>query len=262
MLFLIEVSAAITVALRRQAFNCLSAPFARFQILCQSSHMRLLLAEDNKDLADWIARLLRQSRYVVDIVHRGDEADEALRQNDYALAILDLAMPGLDGFEVLKRLRLRGADMPVIILTANDAVSARVRGLDIGADDYLIKPFDAGELEARVRVQLRRKRQIEEPLIKFGSLQFNTVSREFNLPGGALALTPREHTILETLIRRPGRNVSKQELAAAFGMDDETNPNAIEIYVHRLRKKLEGQDVTVSTLRGLGYILRLGHVGQ
>ena len=224
--------------------------------------MRLLLAEDNKDLADWIARLLRQSRYAVDIVHRGDEADEALRLSEYALAILDLAMPGLDGFEVLKRLRLRGSDMPVIILTANDALSARVRGLDTGADDYLVKPFDAGELEARIRVQLRRKRQLEEPLINFGTLQFNTVSREFSLAGAALALTPREHTILETLIRRAGRNVSKQDLAtAAFGIDDETNPNAVEIYVHRLRKKMEGQDVTLSTLRGLGYILRLGHVG-
>lgn len=223
--------------------------------------MRLLLAEDNADLADWIARLLRQSRYDVDCVHRGDEADEALRQHDYALAILDLSMPGLDGFEVLKRLRSRGSDMPVIILTANDAVSARVRGLDIGADDYLIKPFDAGELEARIRVQLRRKREISEPLLKCGALQFNTVSREFALAGKALSLTPREHAVLETLMRRAGRNVSKQDLAASvFGFEDETNPNAVEIHVHRLRKKLEGHDVTVSTLRGLGYVLRQSHV--
>lgn len=225
--------------------------------------MRLLLAEDNTDLADWIARLLRQSRYDVDIVHRGDEADEALRQGDFALAILDLSMPGLDGFEVLKRLRGRGSDMPVIILTANDAISARVRGLDIGADDYLVKPFDGGELEARIRVQLRRKRKLEEPVIKMSTLQFNTVTREFILAGAALALTPREHAILETLIRRAGRNVSKQDLATSvFGLDDEANPNAIEIHVHRLRKKLEGHDVTVSTLRGLGYILRQGHVDQ
>ena len=225
--------------------------------------MRLLLAEDNMDLADCIARLLRQSRYDVDIVHRGDEADEALRQGDFALAILDLAMPGLDGFEVLKRLRARGSDMPVIILTANDAISARVRGLDIGADDYLVKPFDGGELEARIRVQLRRKRRLEEPLIKFGTLQFNTVTREFNLAREPLALTPREHAILETLIRRAGRNVSKQDLAtSAFGFDDVANPNALEIHVHRLRKKMEGQEVTISTLRGLGYILRHGHVGQ
>ena len=224
--------------------------------------MRLLLAEDNVDLADWIARLLRQSRYDVDLVHRGDEADEALRQHDYALAILDLAMPGLDGFEVLKRLRSSGADTPVIILTANDAISARVRGLDIGADDYLIKPFDAGELEARIRVQLRRKRQIAEPLLNCGDLKFDTVSRQFSLAGKALSLTPREHAVLETLMRRAGRNVSKQDLAAiVFGFEDETNPNAMEIHVHRLRKKLEGHDVTVSTLRGLGYVLRQGHVG-
>jgi len=250
-------------AIARETFNRLSAPFASSKNLCQSILMRLLLAEDNNDLADWIARLLRQARYDVDIVHRGDEADEALRQNDYALAILDLAMPGLDGFEVLKRLRQRGEDIPVIILTANDAVSARVKGLDIGADDYLIKPFDAGELEARIRVQLRRKRKLEEPIITYGSLQFNTVSREFILAGDPLALTPREHAILETLIRRAGRNISKQDLAASvFGMDDEANPNAVEIHMHRLRKKLEGQDVTVSTLRGLGYVLRLGHGGE
>jgi len=225
--------------------------------------MRLLLAEDNEDLAKWIARLLRQSRYDVDVVHRGDEADEALRQNDYALVILDLAMPVLDGYEVLARLRKRGDETPVIILTANDAVSSRVRGLDLGADDYLIKPFDAGELEARIRAQLRRKRILEETVIKFGTLQFNTVTREFRLAGETLALTPREHSILETLIRRAGRNISKHDIAATiFGMDDEANPNAVEIYIHRLRKKLEGFDVTVSTLRGLGYVLRLNHEGK
>jgi two-component system, OmpR family, response regulator TctD len=219
--------------------------------------MRLLIAEDNEELATWIARLLRQSNYVVDVVHRGDDADEALRQHDYALLILDLALPGLDGIEVLKLLRKRGADLPVLILTANDAVSARVRGLDAGADDYLVKPFEAEELEARIRAQLRRNRTLVEPVLVCGTLGFQTQSREFTLAGKALALTPRERAVLEVLIRRAERNVSKYELAQSiFGLDDEANATATEIYVHRLRKKLEGQDVMIHTVRGLGYVLR------
>jgi two-component system, OmpR family, response regulator TctD len=219
--------------------------------------MRLLVAEDNEDLATWIARLLRQSKYAVDLVHRGDDADEALRQHRYALLVLDLALPGLDGIEVLKRLRRRGDDLPVLILTANDAVSARVQGLDAGADDYLVKPFEAEELEARIRAQLRRARTLVEPVLACGALKFQTHSREFTLAGQVLALTPRERAVLEVLVRRAGRNVSKGELAQSiFGLDNDADPSAVEIYVHRLRKKLENQDITIQTLRGLGYVLR------
>lgn len=222
--------------------------------------MRILLAEDNVDLAKWVAKLLSQSNYVVDTVHRGDDADEALRQHSYDVAILDLALPGLEGIEVLKRLRARKKDTPVIILTANDAVSARVAGLDAGADDYLVKPFDAKELEARIRVQLRRVRQLIEPELAFGALRLKTDSREILLGGNLLDVPPRERAVLELLIRRGGRPISKNELAArVFGLDDETNASAIEIYVHRLRKKLEGQDVLIHTVRGLGYVLRLQH---
>ena len=127
--------------------------------------MRILLAEDNLDLSQWIARLLRRDNYVIDCVHRGDDADVALASQDYALVIPDLGLPHLDGIEVLKRLRSRGSVTPVIILTANDAVSSRVQGLDSGADDYLIKPFNAEELEARIRAQLRRGRANFEPVI-------------------------------------------------------------------------------------------------
>ena len=225
--------------------------------------MRLLIAEDNVELATWIARLLRQSNYVVDCVHRGDDADEALRQHDYALLILDLALPGIDGIEVITRLRQRAKNTPVLILTANDAVSARVKGLDAGADDYLIKPFDAEELEARIRVQLRRSRELVEPVISVGALSFHTKSRAFTLASKSLPLTPRERSVLEVLIKRAARNVTKEDLAASiFGLDDEASSSAVEIYVHRLRKKLEGQDVAIQTVRGLGYMLRHIDHGQ
>lgn len=219
--------------------------------------MRILLAEDNLDLSQWIARLLRRDNYVIDCVHRGDDADAALAGQDYALVILDLGLPHLDGIEVLKRLRARGSSTPVIILTANDAVSSRVKGLDSGADDYLVKPFDAEELEARIRAQLRRSRASFDPAISCGPLSFDTGSRGFSVGGAALALTPREHAVLETLIQRAGRSVSKNVLAEnVFGFDDEANPNAVEIYVHRVRRKLEGSGVAIATLRGLGYVLK------
>ena len=225
--------------------------------------MRLLIAEDNVELATWIARLLRQSNYVVDCVHRGDDADEALRQHDYALLILDLALPGIDGIEVVTRLRQRAKNTPVLILTANDAVSARVKGLDAGADDYLIKPFDAEELEARIRAQLRRSRELVEPVISVGALSFHTQSRAFTLAGKSILLTPRERSVLEILIKRAARNVTKEDLTASiFGLDDEASSSAVEIYVHRLRKKLEGQNVAIQTVRGLGYVLRHIDHGQ
>jgi two-component system, OmpR family, response regulator TctD len=223
--------------------------------------MRILLAEDNRDLSEWISRLLRQSNYVVDCVHRGDEADTALQSQDYALLILDLGLPELDGIEVLRRLRARGDATPVLILTANDAVSSRVRGLDSGADDYLVKPFEVEELEARIRAQLRRSRGRVEQVLVYGPLAFDSQSRSFALEGENLALTPREHAVLETLILNAGRPVPKERLVEnVFGFDDEAGPSAVEVYVHRVRKKLEGSDVGIITLRGLGYMLRRADV--
>ncbi|MDQ0472319.1 response regulator [Labrys wisconsinensis] len=220
--------------------------------------MRILLAEDNRELSQWIARLLRRDNYVIDCVHRGDEADAALASQDYALVILDLGLPHLDGIEVLKRLRRRGRTTPVIILTANDAVSSRVQGLDSGADDYLIKPFNVEEFEARIRAQLRRGRSTFDPLVRFGTLGYDTQGRAFSVNGTALHLTAREHAVLETLILRAGRPVPKDVLTdSVFGFDDEANPNALEICVHRVRRKLEGSGVAIATLRGLGYVLRI-----
>jgi len=221
--------------------------------------MRILLAEDDRELSDWIVKLLRREHYVIDCVYRGDDADSALASgSDYALIILDLALPHLHGLEVLKRLRARGKATPVIILTANDAVSSRVQGLDSGADDYLVKPFDIEEFEARVRAGLRRGRGNFEPHLRLGHLSFDTANREFALAGNALHLTGREHAVLETLIRRAGRPVLKDILAESiFGFNDDGNPTATEVYVHRVRRKLEGSDVGIVTLRGLGYVLRV-----
>jgi len=219
--------------------------------------MRILLAEDDRELTAWVVRLLRRDHYVIDCVHRGDEADAALASLDYSLVILDLGLPHVDGLEVLRRLRARGSRTPVIILTANDAVSSRVKGLDTGADDYLVKPFNVDELEARIRAQLRRVRGSFEPTVTYGSLCYDASAHEFTIAGGTLTLTRREHSVLEALMARAGKPVAKNALTeSVFGFDDDANPTAIEIYVHRVRRKLEGSGVSIATLRGLGYVLR------
>ena len=222
--------------------------------------MRILLVEDNEELADWLGRLLRKDNYVVDHVADGETADAVLKTEDYALVLLDLALPGIGGLEVLKRLRARKQAVPVIVLTANDALSSRIGGLDSGADDYVVKPFDPSELAARVRAHLRRTSADRKLAVSFGGLTLDTASRVFELDGAALALTPREHALLEALILRSGRPVPKESLVSAvFGLDDEAGPNAIEVHVHRLRKKLEGSGLAVVTVRGLGYVLRAEH---
>jgi two-component system, OmpR family, response regulator TctD len=221
--------------------------------------MRILLAEDDRELAAWVVRLLRRDHYVIDCVHRGDEADAALASLDYSLVILDLGLPHFDGLEVLRRHRARGSRTPVIILTANDAVSSRVQGLDSGADDYLVKPFNVDELEARIRVQLRRGRDSFDPVVTYGPLAYDANTHEFSIGGAPLSLTRREHAVLEGLMTRAGRPVAKTSLTeSVFGFDDDANPTAIEIYIHRVRRKLEGTGVSIATLRGLGYALRKG----
>jgi len=221
--------------------------------------MRILLVEDSRQLSNWLAKTLRRDNYAVDCVYDGDDADYALRSQDYAMVILDLSLPKMDGIEVLRRLRTRGDNVPVLILTANNTVAGRVTGLDSGADDYLAKPFDIHELEARVRAQLRRATQHKSPVIEFGSLAFDSNSRRFTLRGEELEVTPRERAVLEMLITRQEKPVGKQALAqAVFGFDTDASPNAIEIYVHRVRKKLESSDIGIVTMRGLGYLLRRG----
>jgi len=219
--------------------------------------MRLLLVEDNLELAAWLGKTLRQANYAVDIVHDGEEAGHTLAVGEYALVILDLALPKRGGLEVLRDLRASGNRVPVIVLTANASLNGRVTGLNEGADDYLAKPFQIEELEARIRAQLRRASDRSTPVVTLGALAFDTNSRQFTRAGEPLVLTPREHAVLEQLVLKAGRTVSKSALCAAiYDFETDADPSAIEIYVHRLRKKLEGSRVSIVTLRGLGYLLR------
>ena len=218
--------------------------------------MRVLLVEDHHQLAESIAQLLKSSGLTVDVLHDGVAADLALGSEDYAAAILDVGLPRMDGFEVLARLRGRGRNLPVLMLTARSDVKDRVHGLNLGADDYLAKPFELSELEARVKALLRRTLLGGERQQRCGVLVYDLEIRRFSIGDEALTLTSREHAVLEALIARPGRVMSKEQLASqVFGLDEEASPDAIEIYVHRLRKKLEGHAVAIVTFRGLGYLL-------
>ena len=219
--------------------------------------MRILLVEDNAELADWLRRVLRGERYTVDWLDNGADADFVLRSEAYDLVILDLGLPKLDGPEVLRRLRARRSSTPVLVLTANNSVRSRVSELDHGADDYMAKPFELEELEARIRVLLRRSSQHVNPIVVCGDLVFDSNTHEFALAGSALPLTPRERAVLEVLMMKIGTTVSKPALAQSlFSIDETVSADAIEVYVHRLRKKLENSNVAIVTLRGLGYLVR------
>lgn len=218
--------------------------------------MRILIAEDDPVLADGLTRTLRQADYAVDCVGAGDQAERALLAQNYDLLILDLGLPKLDGFEVLRRLRHRGSKVPVLVLTARDALDDRVKGLDLGADDYLTKPFDLPELEARVRALIRRGYSGGGSILVHGALRLDTAGRRATLNGVPLDLSARELGVLEVLMHRSGRVVNKEQLAEQlYGWDEEVGTNAIEVYVHRLRRKLEPAGVVIRTIRGLGYLL-------
>lgn len=218
--------------------------------------MRILLVEDDAELADSLGRALKAAGWTVDTLHDGVAADLALRSEDYALAVLDIGLPRMDGFDVLRRLRDRGQTLPVIMLTARSEVGDRVQGLNLGADDYLAKPFDLTELEARVNALLRRSLMGGERQQTCGPLVYDLTDRRFSLDGELLTLPSREHAVLENLIARPGRLMSKEQLAGkVFGLDQDANPEAIEIYISRLRRKLGAGPVRIVTFRGLGYLL-------
>ena len=218
--------------------------------------MRLLLVEDNPQLADSLSRALAASGHAVDVAHDGVEADQLLGYEPYALVILDVGLPRMDGFEVLRRLRRRGNRVPVLVLTAQTGVDARVHGLDLGADDYLGKPFDLAELEARVRALLRRSLGKDAGTLRCGRLSYEPDTRVLLVDDAPLALTPREMAVLEVLLYRQGKPVSKDTLAEQIvSLEQDLSPDAMEIYVHRLRKKLAGSGVSIHTLRGLGYLL-------
>jgi len=218
--------------------------------------MRLLLVEDDVPLAEGIAGALRQSGYAVDSLGSGSEADTALLTQDYDAVILDLNLPGLDGFAVLRNLRSRGRDLPVLILSARDGSEARVKGLDLGADDYLAKPFDLPELEARLRALIRRSQGRSGSRLSLAGLTLDSIARRVELHGQPLDLTAREYGILEILALRAGHVVSKQHLAERLcEWGEEMSSTAVEIQIHRLRRKLEGSGLAIRTLRGFGYLL-------
>ena len=217
--------------------------------------MRLLLVEDTAELARWLQKALTQKGFAVDWVADGVSAEHSLQSEDYALVVLDVSLPRLDGIEVLTRLRRRGQNVPVLLLTARTTLDDRVRGLNTGADDYLTKPFELDELDARLRALLRRAQGHSARHQTLGQLVLNGEGY-FLLAEKPLALTPRESSVLTTLMQRRGRPVSRQHLyEQTFTLADDASPESIELYVHRVRKKLAGSNVGIVTLRGLGYSL-------
>lgn len=224
--------------------------------------MRLLLAEDDTQIARAIVHALERAGLQTDWVTRGDAADDSLRGAGYDVAVLDIGLPGMDGINVLRRLRSRGSRLPVLLLTARDEVRDRVLGLDAGADDYLAKPFEMIELEARLRALLRRGMPApDQPAeVRLGRLSQIDGESAIRLDDTVLELSPREAGVLSALLRRAGRVVSKssvlQELATQDPSALDLTDSAIEVIVHRLRRKLEGTGAEISTVRGFGYLLR------
>lgn len=217
--------------------------------------MRILLVEDNVDLADAIVRRMRRSGHAVDWQHDGVGAASVLRYQSFDLVVLDIGLPRLDGLSLLGDLRERGDATPVLMLTARDGIEDRVNALDVGADDYLAKPFDFREFEARCRVLLRRSRGQATAAVQVGGLVFDSAAHTVQVDGVALELPNREFRLLEILLGRLDQVVSKDEIAKGlFGFDDEAGPNAIELYIGRLRKKLgDAAPLRIITVRGVGY---------
>jgi DNA-binding response OmpR family regulator len=216
--------------------------------------MRILLVEDDAMIGKAVLDVLRSEHYAVDWVRDGAAADGALVAERYDLVLLDLGLPNADGLSVLRNLRARRDAVPVLIATARDAVSDRVAGLDAGADDYIVKPYDTDELLARVRALLRRSAGRGEPLIQHRGVALNPATREATSNGAPLSLSPREWALLEPMLQRPGVVFSKAQLEQKlYSWKDDISSNAVEVYVHGLRKKL-GADF-IHTVRGLGYVV-------
>jgi two-component system OmpR family response regulator len=220
--------------------------------------LRLLIVEDDLILKDGLERAFSKAGYAVDMISDGDAADQLLGYQAYDVIVLDCGLPKLNGFEVLKRLRARGNKTPVLILTALEDTQNRVKGLDLGADDYLTKPFDLAELEARIRALIRRGVSGGSANIAFGALRFDTTHRQCFVKEVSLALSAREIALLELLMLKAGKVVSKNKILEHLcNWDDEISENAVEVIVSRLRKKLNEFNIEVRTVRGLGYLLAM-----
>jgi len=221
--------------------------------------MRILLIEDEAELAAWLVRALKQSGFVTDQAPDARTAEALLAANEYDAAVLDLRLPDRHGLSLLASMRDAGDRTPVLVLTAEGSLQDRVRGLHLGADDFLSKPFAIEEVEARLTALVRRSRGIQHPRLQCGSLSYDSDSRAFMLGSELLALTPRENAALTALLLRSGMPVGKQRLSGkVFPQDSEVGPAAIELVLHRLRRKLAGSDVRIATVRGLGYMLEGG----
>ncbi len=214
------------------------------------------MVEDDALLADGLIRSLKQADYTVDWTADGEEAESILRVSEFDLVILDLTLPNMDGLEILRVLRQRNVPVPVLIVTARSDVDNRIKGLDLGADDYLTKPFEMGEFDARVRALLRRSRADGLKALSCGALTLDMAARRAYVNDQPLELPRREFHVLEVLMSRHGRIISKDQIIDSISdFSDEMNPSTVEIYIHRIRKKLEATDVTIRTIRGIGYIL-------
>ncbi|MGQ0730278.1 response regulator [Acidovorax sp.] len=216
--------------------------------------MRLLLVEDDSMIGEAVLDLLRAEQYAVDWVRDGDAADTALRTQAYDLVLLDLGLPQRDGLTVLRDLRARKNRTPVLVATARDAVAQRIDGLDAGADDYVLKPYDLDELLARIRALLRRAAGRAEPVYEHQGVSINPATREVTVRGTPVVLSGREWAVLEPLIARPGMVLSRLQLEdKLYGWGDEVSSNAVEVYIHGLRKKL-GPELVLN-VRGVGYLV-------
>src|SRR5689334_1540763 len=218
--------------------------------------MKILVVEDDTVLAAALTRALNQATYTVDLVEDGEAANRVLGAGSYDLVVLDIALPKLDGMSVLRRLRDRRSHVPVLILTARDTLEDRVAGLDLGADDYLTKPFDLPEFEARVRALIRRGHYNAGTSMTHGRLRFDTAGRRLYHDEEPIELSARELAVIELLLSRQGRVVSKEQMIdRLFGFGADVATNAIEVYVHRVRKTLEPFGIDIRTVRGMGYLL-------
>lgn len=216
--------------------------------------MRILLVEDDALLGDALHVGLKQAGHAVDWVTDGVAAEAALASEDYAAAVLDLGLPRKDGLAVLTQLRARGNALPVLILTARDTVDDRIRGLDTGADDYLVKPFDMSELQARLRALLRRASGTPAPLLEAAGIALDPATRRVTKDGSEVELSAREYALLHALIQHPGRALSRAQLEEQlYAWGDEIGSNAVEVFIHHLRRKLGSE--TIRTLRGIGYVI-------
>lgn len=223
--------------------------------------MRILVAEDERDMNRLISRALEKEGYGVDSCYDGDEAMEYLQSADYDGAVLDVMMPGRDGFQIVKELRAGGSQLPVLFLTARDSVADRVKGLDLGADDYLIKPFDLEELMARVRVMTRRRTGQQTSIIEIGDLRIDTASQEVRRGDRIIELSSREYAILKYLAANQGRVLSREQIEDhVWNFDYEGGTNVVDVYISYLRKKidLKGEEKLIQTVWGRGWMLRSG----